>query len=284
MSARNKWIILIIFILVIFIPQLLFAYQNYSKQHADAEQLMQSSACPITSPELVVAKRPELSKIPAPPGKPVSISILMYHEIGEGPDCLWVSAKDFYNQMKYLYDNGYQTITLSQATELLNGHYDTSRKVVLTFDDGYDTFYSNAWPVLQEFNQQASVFIISGLVGKPGYMSWEQIDALAANNIEVGGHTRTHPLLPTLTPSKSSEEIVGAKQDIEARLGEKTFTFCYPTGKYNSQVVEQVKTAGYSAAVTMVQRRASSTDDLLLLPRLGVYKGDPLNRFIEIIK
>ena len=284
MSARNKWIILIIFIMAIFIPQLLFAYQNYNKQHANTEKLMQSSAGPITSPALGVAIRPELSKIPAPAGKPVSISILMYHEIGEGPDCLWVSVKDFDNQMKYLYDNGYQTITLSQAVELLNGHYDTSHKVVLTFDDGYDTFYSNAWPVLQEFNQQASVFIISGLVGQPGYMSWEQIDALAESNIEVGGHTRTHPLLPTLTPSNSLEEIVGAKQDIETRLGEKTFTFCYPTGEYNAQVVAQVKTAGYSAAVTMVQRRASSTDDLLLLPRLGVYKDDPLDRFIGIIK
>jgi len=283
MSIAKKWIILIMFISVLFIPQLLFAYQNYHQQQ-DSEELSATTSGASSSPEVTIVKQPEVSKIPAPPEKPVSVPILMYHEIGEGPDCLWVSEKDFYNQMKYLHDNGFQTITLSQAVELLTGHYDTSQKVVLTFDDGYNTFYSNAWPVLKEFNQQASVFIISGLVGKPGYMNWEEINLLAVNNIEIGGHTITHPLLPTLSLSKSSEEIIGAKQAIDARLGESTTTFCYPTGKYNSQVVGQVKTAGYRAAVTMVQRRASSSDDLLLLPRLGVYKDDPLDRFVALVK
>jgi peptidoglycan/xylan/chitin deacetylase (PgdA/CDA1 family) len=284
MSTRIKWLILIIFIAAIFTPQLLFVYHNYHKQQGITEQLMQSGACPITSLELQTVKRQELVKIPAPSGKQVSIPILMYHEIGDGPDCLWVSAPDFSNQMKYLHDNGYQTITLSQAVELLRGHYDTSKKVVLTFDDGYYTFYSNAWPVLQEYEQSASVFIISDLVGKPGYMTWAEIKDLSAAGLEVGGHTMTHPLLPTLSPEKSNEEIVGAKQAIETQLGENTSSFCYPTGKYDARAVEQVQTAGYTAAVTMVQRQASSSDDMLLLPRWGVYKGDPLERFIGLIK
>lgn len=283
MSSSKKFI-LIIFILALFTPQVLFAYQNYNQQKVVTEELLPATVPPDSSTEAAAVKEQELSMIPAPPGKTVSISILMYHEIGEGPDCMWVTEKDFYDQMKYLHDNGYQTITLSQAVKLLNGNYDTSQKVVLTFDDGYDTFYSKAWPVLQGFNQQATVFIISELVERPGYLNWEQINILAANNIEIGGHTRTHPLLPTLTSSRSYEEIVGAKQDIEAGLGKKTTSFCYPTGQYNSQVVGQVKTAGYSSGVTMVQRRASSADDLFLLPRLGVYKDDPLDRFKAITK
>lgn len=277
MSLQNKWAVLILFMVILFTPQLITCYRS-SHQLPVAE----SGNAPIGL-EIKAAPLPELIKIPAPPGQAVSIPILMYHEVAEGPDCLWVSTQDFHDQMKYLNDNGYQTITLSQAVELLKGHYDTSRKVVLTFDDGYDSFYANAWPILQEFNQQATIFIISGLVGKPGYMSWEQIKVLADNNIEIGGHTKTHPLLPELTASQAADEILGAKSDMESRLDLNTTMFCYPTGKYNQQIVEQVKAAGYEAAVTMVQRRASSKDDILLLPRWGVYKGDTLDRFAKLM-
>jgi Predicted xylanase/chitin deacetylase len=278
MSTQKKWAGFTTFILILLIPLLTTCYRNYHQLPA-AE-----TANDISTGEAKSVPLPELIKTPAPPGKSLSIPVLMYHEIAEGPDCLWVSTRDFYDQMKYLNDNGYQTITLSQAAELLKGHYDTSRKVVLTFDDGYDTFYTNAWPILQEFNQQATIFIISGLVGKPGYMSWEQIKVLADSNIEIGGHTKTHPLLPTLTAAQSADEISEAKQEMEARLGLKTTMFCYPTGKYNQQIEQQVQTAGYDAAVTMVQRRATSNDDLLLLPRWGIYKDDPLTRFAALVQ
>ena len=280
----RKYLILIMFILAILAPQLLNFYQNYSKEHNSTENTPETKIVNNSIQQELIIPQKQLIKVPAPPDKPVSIPILMYHEVGNGPDCMWVSDKDFYEQMKYLHDNGYQTITLSQAVELLTGHYDTSHKVVLSFDDGYLTFYSHAWPVLKEFEQTATIFIISNLVGTPEYLTWQQIKFLDSNGIEIGGHTRTHPLLPTLTTLNSNVEIVQGKQDIEAQLGKSIETFCYPTGKYNSQVIQQVNGAGFVAGVTMVQRKASSTDQLLLLPRLGVYKDDPLERFIEVIK
>jgi len=283
MSAR-KYLILIIFILALLGPSFFIAYQDSKIKQPAVQNTPPTVSTPdISTPEKVSPPN-ELVKIPAPAGKAVSIPILMYHEISEGPDCMWVSDKDFHAQMKYLHDNGYQTITLSQAVELLTGHYDTSKKVVLTFDDGYLTFYTHAWPVLKEFNQQATIFVISKLVGTPEYLTWEQISFLAANGIEVGGHTRTHPLLPTLSVSNSNLEIAGGKQDIEAQVGKIITTFCYPTGKYNTQIIQQVKGAGYVAGVTMEQRKASSTENLFLLPRWGVYKGDSLERFKTVIK
>lgn len=280
----RKNLILIMFILAIFAPQLSYFYQNYSMEHNQAENTIETAIPNDNIQQELIIPQQQLVKVPAPPEKPVSIPILMYHEVGNGPDCMWVSDKDFYEQMKYLHDNGYQTITLSQAVELLTGHYDTSNKVVLSFDDGYLTFYSHAWPVLKEFEQVATIFIISNLVGTPEYLTWQQIKFLDSNGIEIGGHTRTHPLLPTLTTLNSNVEIVQGKKDIDAQLGKSIKTFCYPTGKYNSQVIQQVNGAGYVAGVTMVQRKASSNDQLLLLPRLGVYKDDPLERFIEVIK
>ena len=283
MKSR-KYLILIIFILAISAPQLLYYYQNYSKEHNRTENTLETKIPNNNTQQELIKPQKQLVKVPAPPEKPVSIPILMYHEVGNGPDCMWVSDTDFYEQMKYLHDNGYQTITLSQAVELLTGHYDTTNKVVLSFDDGYLTFYSHAWPVLKEFDQTATIFIISNLVGTPEYLTWQQIKFLDSNGIEIGGHTRTHPLLPTLSTLNSNVEIVQGKADIDVQLGKGIETFCYPTGKYNSQVVQQVNGAGYVAGVTMVQRKASSNDQLLLLPRLGVYKDDPLERFIKVIK
>jgi peptidoglycan/xylan/chitin deacetylase (PgdA/CDA1 family) len=281
----KKHLVLIVFILIIFTPQLLFCYKNYSNRNNNTENSPETAIVTDNSELNSTVTEKQLVKIPAPAGKPTPIPILMYHEISTGPNCMWVPEKDFYVQMKYLHDNGYQTISLSQAVELLNGHYDTSKKVVLTFDDGYSTFYDYAWPILEEFDQQATIFIISKLADTPEYLNWEQIRYLASNGIEIGGHTRTHPLLTTLSTSDSNIEIAQGKQEIESRLGKSIATFCYPTGNYNSQVVNQIKNAGYVAAVTMTQqRKASYSDDLFLLPRLGVYKDDSLERFIEIIK
>ncbi|MEQ8236223.1 MAG: polysaccharide deacetylase family protein [Syntrophomonadaceae bacterium] len=228
--------------------------------------------------------KPEPALIPLPSGQVGRIPVLMYHEISSGPDCMWVETSAFRAQMQYLNEQGIQTITLSQAAALLQGRYDTSKMVVLTFDDGYDTFYEYAWPILQEFNQTATVFVISGLVGNPGYMNWEQIKFLSLQGIEIGGHTLTHPLLPDIPAASAQKEIEQDKKNIEAQLGQVITSFCYPTGRYDSQIQRMLVEAEYKNAVTMVQREASTQDSLLLLPRWGVYQGDSLARFEKLVK
>jgi peptidoglycan/xylan/chitin deacetylase (PgdA/CDA1 family) len=274
---------LLIVIAAIFAPPLWWANLNHSQKPSYLE-IKPDQATADVSPALPEYQAPELFKLPAPVENTISIPILMYHEISTGPDLMWVSDQNFRAQMQYLQDNGYQTITLAQARELLAGHFETSKKVVLTFDDGYSTFYANAWPILKEFNQTATLFVISSLVGNPEYVTWDQIRFMSSQGIEIGGHTRTHPLLPTLTTQAAIAEINGGKQDIEAQLGQNISSFCYPTGKYNNQIVEQVELAGYTSAVTMVQRQASSADSLLLLPRWGVYQNDSRDHFATLIR
>jgi peptidoglycan/xylan/chitin deacetylase (PgdA/CDA1 family) len=275
---------LLIVIAALFVPPLWWANRNNSRE----QNGLPTSTVPASADDRTegsASAAPELVKLPVPAGKTISIPILMYHEISTGPDSMWVTDQNFRAQMQYLHDNGYQTINLAQAAELLAGHYDTSKKVVLTFDDGYSTFYDNAWPVLKEFGQTAAIFIISGKVGQPDYMNWDQIRYLASQGVEIGGHTRSHPLLSTLTAANAITEIEGCKLDIEAQLGKVITSFCYPSGDYNSQVLQQVKTAGYTAAVTMLhQRKAASTDNLLLLPRWGVYQNNSLDQFIALIR
>lgn len=282
MVAKKYWILLIV-IAALFAPPLWWANLNHSQKPANPEKVKDQATADV-APSFPEYRAPDLIKLPAPADKTLSIPILMYHEISTGPDLMWVSDQNFRAQMQYLHDNGYQTITLARARELLAGHFDTSKKVVLTFDDGYSTFYTNAWPILKEFNQTATLFVISGLVGNPDYVTWDQIRLLSSQGVEIGGHTRTHPLLPTLTTQAVFAEINGGKQDVEVQLGQSISSFCYPTGKYNNQIVEQVRGAGYTSAVTMVQREASSTDNLLLLPRWGVYQNDSREHFMTLIQ
>lgn len=280
----HKYFILITIIAALFGPQ--FAWM---REHSEAYPPQMHSTASYESrqyaekpgPEII---KPELIRIPLPGEQVGSIPILMYHQVSSGPDCMWVETSDFRAQMQYLHEQGIQTITLSQAAALLQGHYDTSKMVVLTFDDGYDTFQEHAWPILQEFNQTATVFVISGLVGKPGYMNWEQIKLLALQGIEIGGHTLTHPLLPSIPASSAQKEIEQDKKNIEAQLGQGISSFCYPTGRYDGQTLRILEEAGYACAVTMVQKEASSQDNLLLLPRWGVYQEDSLARFEKLVK
>lgn len=217
----------------------------------------------------------ELAKRPA-----VYVPIFMYHEVGEGPNNLYLAEKNFYAQMKYLYDNGFQTITMARAREMLANKEDMTKKVVLTFDDGYKSFYNTVWPVLKEFNQTATLYVISDLVGNDRYVSWEQVKILADNGIEIGGHTKTHPLLARINPDLLDEEISGGKKEIEAYIERPITSFCYPTGSYNRQVIAKVKEAGYETATTMEPGKASSKHDPFLLPRWGVYKQESLSVFV----
>ena len=123
----KKCLVLLIVAAALFAPPMWFINQNSSPDQYPAPSLTAplSTATPAPGP---VAPAPELAKQLAPADQTMTIPILMYHEIGIGPDCMWVSEADFRSQMKYLHDNGYQTITLAQATELLAGHYDTSKK------------------------------------------------------------------------------------------------------------------------------------------------------------
>lgn len=239
-------------------------------------ELLPAAADTSTSPPIKPAPDPEeLAKRP-----PVYVPIFMYHEVGEGPNNLYLAEKNLYAQMKYLHDNGYQTITMARAREMLANKEDMTGKVVLTFDDGYKSFYNVVWPVLKEFNQTATLYVISGLVGNDRYVTWEQVKILADNGIEIGGHTRTHPLLARIDPGLLDEEISGGKKEIEAHIERPITSFCYPTGSYNRQVIAKVKEAGYETATTMESGKASSKNDPFLLPRWGVFKQESLSVFV----
>jgi peptidoglycan/xylan/chitin deacetylase (PgdA/CDA1 family) len=122
--------------------------------------------------------------------------------------------------------------------------------VAITFDDGYADAYEAAYPLLKKYGFKATFYIITGLVGKPRYLTWEQIAALAADGNAIGSHTITHPDLRVLNAQELRHQLVESKAEIEKRAGQQVRDFCYPAGFYNAAALAAVRDAGYATAVT----------------------------------
>jgi peptidoglycan/xylan/chitin deacetylase (PgdA/CDA1 family) len=138
----------------------------------------------------------------------------------------------------------------------------TRARVSLTFDDGFESAYTKALPILDKAGLKGEWYIITKSLGEAGYMTAEQVMALAADGQEVGGHTRTHPHLPTLTLEEQESEIAGGRQDLMA-LGINAKSFAYPYGEHNEDTLTAVRAAGFSSARTTDQNLSGRNPYLL---------------------
>jgi peptidoglycan/xylan/chitin deacetylase (PgdA/CDA1 family) len=242
-----------------------------------------ASAADGTAPRVAV----QASAIPRSGGVP----ILMYHYIRVNPVprdragyILSVPPRDFAAQMGYLSEAGFHTVTMAQVRDhLLHGTPLPPRPVAVTLDDGYEDAYTAAWPVLQRFHQTATLYIVTGFVGRPGYLTWEQIGRLDRAGLEIGSHTVHHLSLPHLAPAALQTELTTSRQTLEAHLGHPVLDFCYPGGEFNQQVEDAVAAAGYATATTTRYGLAGPGDDPLALPRIRVFGGESLAQFAAIL-
>ena len=217
-----------------------------------------------------------------PDGVPreATVPILMYHHVGEPPPDadaigldLTVLPDQFEAQLAYLSEEGYQTIYLSDLIMHLQMGYPLPPKpIVITFDDGYHDVFTNAYPLLKEYGLVATFFIITSLPdeGREGYLSWAEIKALHAAGMEIGSHTYTHPDLRGQPYDYVVWQVLGSKEAIEARIKEPVRLFSYPSGRYDQQVVEVLRSTGYWGAVAIGQEAHQSSDRTFELQRIRV--------------
>jgi peptidoglycan/xylan/chitin deacetylase (PgdA/CDA1 family) len=251
---------------------------------ADAPPQPVATLFPTLPP--VAAPAPEA---PAPGVAGSAPPILMYHYIrvvDQASDPLGynlsVAPELFEQQMGWLHDQGYTAVRMEAVARCLRGEAACpSKAVALTFDDGYEDAFTTALPALRRYGFTATFYIISGLVGQPGYMSWEQLAALRDAGMEIGAHTIDHPDLTSLDAAEANRQIAQSKADIERGLGIEVASFCYPTGLYNAAIEEQVRAAGYLSAATT--RWDGDYSDLLALPRRRIAGGTLLEGFAAIV-
>lgn len=225
-------------------------------------------------------------------GRQIKIPILLYHYIGENPNPedkarynLSTTPANFEEQMKYLAENGYGTISLDTLYPALKGQITLPDKsVILTFDDGYIDFYLNAYPVLRKYNFKATVFIPTGLMNQGYYLSWNQIREMSSSGlITFGGHTVHHVHLPSLSNENMAFEVSESKRVLESQLGVPINFFSYPWGATQERVVEATRKAGYLGAVGVWANKIQSEGTIYDMPRLRVGGGVTLEYFAGLL-
>lgn len=213
------------------------------------------------------------------------IPILMYHSIlTEKNNAARLPPESFQSQMKWLHDNGYKTLTLDEF------YADYAAKkgfpqnfVVLTFDDGYFDNFTNAYPVLKKYGFHATIFMISGDIGKPGYLTADQIKQMSASGtVDIECHTLSHPNLDGLPYQNQLAELSQSKTALEKLTGRPVNYIAYPSGKYNEDTLKAARSTGYRLAFKMSGGPAANSESRLELPR--VFIGDDMQKFIQKVK
>lgn len=218
------------------------------------------------------------------------VTILMFHEIKNPPSEISVPPENFEKQMKYLYEHGFNAITLDDFYDFRNNKKPLPPKpIIITFDDGYRDNYTNAFPVLKKYGFKGTVFIITGAVGKDNYLTWNMIREMYNSGlVELGAHTVNHYILSEISPVDAQSEITMSRSIIEKETGAKPTFFSYPLGKNNPEVVKAVQLEGYKGAVIMGNgtgdNRNNNNSNLLLLSRTFVGGNYNIKTFAQRVK
>jgi peptidoglycan/xylan/chitin deacetylase (PgdA/CDA1 family) len=215
---------------------------------------------------------------PKRPGTP----ILMHHQVGPhrpgSPLNRWrVTEKDFESQLDTLQRLGYQGVALR---DLVASPAPETRRVVLTFDDGYRGVKERAVPTLLSHGFAATVFVVADRTGGvndwdgeiPGepLLSADEIRGLHGAGIEIGSHGATHRALTALPDAELAREVAGSKETLERLTGAPVTSFCYPYGNFDDRVVEAVRAAGYRAATVIRGGISKDLSDPFRLKRVAV--------------
>ena len=223
------------------------------------------------------------------------VPILMYHYVSDAPPTadrlrrdLSVSPADFAEQMRYLHDNGFTTISLDQLyANLSTGAPLPPKPVALTFDDGYIDHYANVFPVLKQFGQTGTFFVVADYATfsytNPLYMSWQQIREMADAGMRIESHGRTHRELRDRGFQFLVWEVLGPIEQIEAYTGKRPRFFCYPVGHYDAAVIRMLKSVGTLAAVTTEYGAEHRLSDAYTWKRLRVRNTTSLPQFAALV-
>jgi peptidoglycan/xylan/chitin deacetylase (PgdA/CDA1 family) len=212
-----------------------------------------------------------------------SLPVLTFHALDESASVISCAPRVFREGMAMLDAHGYRTVRLVEAVaRLREGKSFPNRTCVLTFDDGFQTVYAEAFPVLQRYAMSATVFLTVGagdalqsgerlptLEGRP-MLSWPEIREMQQAGIDFGAHTLTHPDLTRLPAEQVAIEMSASKARIESELGTPVTSFAYPFGRYDAEsrrLAQQYFSCACADTLGLLSRRS----DPYALERVDAY-------------
>lgn len=225
-----------------------------------------------------------------PPGHE-PIPILMYHVIASPPPGapfpgLYVAPSEFAEQMHALKDAGWHAVTMDQVAAYWGRGIELGpgKAVVLTFDNGYRSQYTQALPVLRQLGWVGDENIqLSGLPPSQGGLSTEQVRGLIAAGWELDTQGYSHADLIRLSPAELHYQVATTRGILQQRYRVPVNWFCYPSGHYDANVIAAVKAAGYVGSTTVVPGWAAPGEDRYRLHRLRVLGGTSPQALLSMI-
>jgi len=199
------------------------------------------------------------------------LRILMYHSVSNNSkDPHAVAPSRFEQQMLALAAKGHEVISLGEGLRRLQGRQSLRRYVVLTFDDAYRDFLTNALPVLERFGYPATLFVPTGLVGgtatwdsydptKP-LMDWDELREVHRRGVTIASHTVTHARLTECDERQLEYELRASLDTLRVRLGDVFPALSYPGGFYGPRERLAARQAGYVCAVGVASRWGNGTE------------------------
>lgn len=215
------------------------------------------------------------------------LPIVMYHYVEEVKDKndkgrinLSVHPKTFEGELKSLQAAGYTSYFVRDIPELFAGTMKLEKKSIsLTFDDGYEDFYTDVYPLLKKYHMRGTLYVINDRVNTPDYVTLDQLkEMMQSGLVEIGGHTLDHKNLQYASQKVATEQIVESKKRLEKDLGITLESFAYPYGGFQPKVTEKiVKDAGYKVAVSVDKGTFHTSEKLFTLYRLRAGMFTPEN-------
>jgi peptidoglycan/xylan/chitin deacetylase (PgdA/CDA1 family) len=215
----------------------------------------------------------------------------MYHVIAAPPPGapfpgLYVAPSEFAEQMRALKGAGWHAVTLDQVAAYWQRGAPLAggKPVVLTFDNGYRSQYTQALPVLRELGWVGDENIqLSGLPPSQGGLSPEQVRGLIAAGWELDTQGYSHADLVRLGAEELHYQVATTRHALQQRYGVPVNWFCYPSGHYDATVIAAVKAAGFVGSTTVIPGWAAPEEDRYRLHRLRVLGGTSAPALLSLI-
>ncbi len=232
------------------------------------------------------------------------IPVLMYHglftELAPGLNPVHISKTLFEKQIKWLAAQHYHAINMDELPACLSSE-DEKKYCVISFDDGYKSLYDHARPVLKNYGFTATLYLTTGLVGKPDFqemkavelsgmppgdrpLQWVEIREMAEAGWSIQSHSIYHADHTTMSIEQLKHEVMESKSAIEKHVGKTVDHYAFPFGKYNTSALKAVKEAGYLSAASVHPGLCKTSNDPYRLPRLEMNCHDDLESFTRKIE
>ena len=211
---------------------------------------------------------------------------LMYHRFDENKyPSTNIRMDDFLEHIKIIEENNINFINPKNFEDELKNNK-TQRKILLTIDDGFSSFYDNAWPILKKKKIPFILFVSTREVGTFNYMTWNQIREISKENfVEIGNHSHTHEYLVEEKSELIKNDIEKSISIFKKELGKNSDFFSYPFGEYSIEFKNIIKSLNFKYAFGQHSGVMDETKDFYEFPRFPINeKYGEIKRFKSLMK